>query len=33
VYVRSGADVAARTEFNASLPPLALAPRSEAFVF
>lgn len=33
VYVRSGDDVAARTEFNASLPPLALAPRSEAFVF
>jgi protein-L-isoaspartate(D-aspartate) O-methyltransferase len=33
VYVRSGADVAARTEFNASLPPIALAPRSDVFVF
>lgn len=33
VYVRSGSDVAGRTEFNASLPPLDTAPKAETFVF
>jgi len=33
VYVRSGGAVAARAEFNSVLPPLAPAPREEAFVF
>lgn len=33
VYVRSGGAVAARAEFNTVLPPLAPAPREEAFVF
>jgi protein-L-isoaspartate(D-aspartate) O-methyltransferase len=33
LYVRAGDDVAARPEFNASLPPLAVAKRAESFVF
>jgi protein-L-isoaspartate(D-aspartate) O-methyltransferase len=33
VYVRSGAEVAGRAEFNAVLPQLPLAPRPQAFVF
>jgi len=33
VFVRSGGEVAGRSEFNTSLPPLAEAPRIEAFVF
>lgn len=33
VYVRSGAAVAARAEFNTALPPLVRAPREERFVF
>jgi len=33
IYVRSGDEVAGRTEFNAHLPPLDTAPRSETFVF
>jgi protein-L-isoaspartate(D-aspartate) O-methyltransferase len=33
LYVRSGRDVASRAEFNAALPPLSPAPRTESFVF
>lgn len=33
VYVRSGADVTTRAEFNIPMPPLALGPREESFVF
>ena len=33
LYVRSGADVAGRAEFNAALPALPLAPRPQACVF
>lgn len=33
VYVRSGGEVAGRIEFNTTLPPLATAPRPQAFVF
>ena len=33
VYVKSGADVATRAEFNTALPPLAPASREESFVF
>lgn len=33
VYVRSGAEVTTRAEFNIAMPPLALGPREESFVF
>ncbi|MDB5538574.1 MAG: Protein-L-isoaspartate O-methyltransferase [Devosia sp.] len=33
VFVKSGGEVAGRSEFNTSLPPLAAAPRDETFVF
>jgi len=33
IYVRSGNDVAGRPAFNATLPPLATAPRPSEFVF
>jgi protein-L-isoaspartate(D-aspartate) O-methyltransferase len=33
VFVRSGDEVAGRSEFNTTLPPLAAAPRPETFVF
>lgn len=33
IFVRSGGEVAGRSEFNTSLPPLADAPRVETFVF
>lgn len=33
VFVRSGDEVAGRSEFNTTLPPLATAPAVEAFVF
>ena len=33
LYVRAGKDVAARSAFNASLPPLAVAKRPQEFVF
>jgi len=33
VYVKTGAQVATRPEFNIALPPLAAAPREESFVF
>lgn len=33
VYVKSGAGIATRTEFNTALPPLAASPREESFVF
>lgn len=33
VFVRSGDEVAGRSEFNATLPPLATAPHVETFVF
>lgn len=33
VFVKSAGEVAGRSEFNTSLPPLAEAPRIEAFVF
>lgn len=33
IFVRSGDEVTARTEFNASLPPLQLAPAADTFVF
>lgn len=33
IFVKSGGEVAGRSEFNTSLPPLAEAPRVETFVF
>lgn len=33
IFVRSGGEVAGRSEFNTSLPPLLEAPRVDAFVF
>jgi len=33
VYVRSGDAIATRSEFNAVLPPLVVAPREESFTF
>ena len=33
VFVRSGDDVAGRSEFNTTLPPLAAVPREDTFVF
>ena len=33
VFVKSGGEVAGRSEFNTTLPPLAAAPRTETFVF
>lgn len=33
VFVKSAGDIAGRSEFNTSLPPLAAAPRPETFVF
>jgi protein-L-isoaspartate(D-aspartate) O-methyltransferase len=33
VYVRSGAEVTTRAEFNIAMPPLALGPREDSFVF
>jgi protein-L-isoaspartate(D-aspartate) O-methyltransferase len=33
IFVKSGGEVAGRSEFNTTLPPLAAAPRPETFVF
>jgi protein-L-isoaspartate(D-aspartate) O-methyltransferase len=33
VYVKSGAEVTTRAEFNTAMPPLGTAPREESFVF
>jgi protein-L-isoaspartate(D-aspartate) O-methyltransferase len=33
IFIRSGGEVAGRSEFNTSLPPLAEAPRIDTFVF
>lgn len=33
IFVKSGGEVAGRSEFNTSLPPLATVPRAETFVF
>jgi protein-L-isoaspartate(D-aspartate) O-methyltransferase len=33
IFVKSGGEVAGRSEFNTTLPPLAAAPRTETFVF
>lgn len=33
IFVKSGGEVAGRSEFNTSLPPLATAPRADTFVF
>ncbi len=33
IFVKSGGEVAGRSEFNTTLPPLAAAPRAETFVF